>query len=357
MKSDDHYPPVLGIMQSFFTFINFLQLAERIIKMTSLKESGIRILFFGTSELGIPALRLLVENPRFEIVGVVTPPDKPAGRGLKLKAPALKITALELRLNLLQPASLKTPDSQARIRDLKPDIIATAAYGQWIPVEVFDLPVKRSLNMHPSFLPRHRGAAPVVSTILSSEKEVGISVLFVEDEMDAGDILAQIKLPIFENESTESVMKRCAEAGGQFFVNTLTAWADGLIRPKPQNHYLKTWFGRMNKSLGLIDWSLPAADIELRCRALTPWPGTYTFFKGQRLLIHQASEYRNPTSVPIPDEPGMVICIDSQVCIITGNGLLHIELIQLSCRKKLKIEEFINGQHSFIGTCLGNKEE
>ncbi|MBA7550407.1 Methionyl-tRNA formyltransferase [subsurface metagenome] len=228
-----------------------------------------------------------------------------------------------------------------------------AAYGHWIPSEIFDHPPKRSLNLHPSLLPRHRGAAPVVSTILSGEKEVGISVLFVEDEMDTGDLLAQIKLPIQENDTTGSVMSKCAEAGGRFFVDTIAGWVDGKIVPKPQDHSLATWFGRMKKEEGLINWTLPAEEIVRRCHALSPWPGAYTFFEGRRLIIRQASVLNNPSGYTVDSEPGRIVCIDSEVGVITGDGLLRIDILQLSCRKPLILDEFLRGQRHFIGTRLG----
>ena len=173
----------------------------------------------------------------------------------------------------------------AAIKALRPDLIAVAAYGQWIPESVFNLPPKRSLNLHPSLLPLHRGAAPVVSAILAGDNQVGLSVLFVEDEMDVGDLLAQMSVPIEEDDTTGVVMAKLAKIGAPFFIDTLADWVAGKITPKPQDHALATWIDRLKKEEGLIDWTWSAAKIARRCRALSPWPGTCTFFEGRRLLI------------------------------------------------------------------------
>ena len=313
-----------------------------------------RILYMSTPEFGIPSLRCLAEDDRFELVGVVTQPDKPAGRGLKFTPPPIKVASLELGLNVLQPASLRTPAAQAAIRALQPDMIAVAAYGQWIPEQVFDLPPKRSLNLHPSLLPGHRGAAPVLSTILAGEEEVGLSVLFVENEMDVGDLLAQMTVPIGKDDTMGSMMAKLAEIGAPFFVETLAAWAAGEIIPQPQDHTRATWIDRLEKKEGLIDWNRSAKEIARRCRAFSPWPGTYTFFEGRRLLIHRA------VAVSLPDaslsilKPGTVVELSgSKIAVSTGDGLLQLDTLQLESRRSLAVDDFVRGQRTFIGTILG----
>ena len=312
-----------------------------------------RLLFFGTPELGIPALERLVEDLRFEVIGVVTQPDKPAGRGLKPKQPPLKTAAVRLGLPVLQPASLKTPAVLEEIRKMEPDLIAVAAYGLWIPEEIFNLPPKRSLNLHPSLLPRHRGAAPVVSAILAGEKEAGMSVLFIEDEMDAGDVFSQITIPISDSDTAGSVMAKCALAGSRFFVDTLAGWIDGTITPKKQDHRKSTWIDRLKKEEGLIDWTSEAVELKRRCRAFNPWPGTFTFFGNRRLLIHKVSVIDKTGNGPSETEPGRVIRHGTDICVVTGKGLLSLESVQLEYRRVVMIGEFIHGQPGFIGTRLG----
>lgn len=308
-----------------------------------------------TPEFGIPTLRLLAQDSRFEVVAVVSQPDKPAGRGLLLTPPPVKIAAQELGLTLFQPPNLRrSPEVWNAIRALEPDVGAVAAYGQWIPSELFDLPPKRSLNLHPSKLPRHRGAAPVVSTILAGEQEVGLSVLFVEDEMDAGDLLAQQIVPIGETETTGEIMARLAEIGAPFFADTLADWVAGKITPQPQDHSQATWIDRLEKQAGLIDWTLPATEIARRCRAFSPWPGTFTFFEGQRLILHVARAQPFPNVEIAGLEPGRVMQTDSaEVAVVTGEGLLRLDVVQLESRRQLKIADFVRGQPRFIQTRLG----
>jgi methionyl-tRNA formyltransferase len=312
-----------------------------------------RLLYMSTPEFGIPTLRLLAADKRFELVGVVTQPDKAAGRGLKLTPPPIKVTALELGLKVFQPPNLRTPEVQAAIRELAPDVGAVAAYGQWIPSELFNLPPKRSLNLHPSLLPRHRGAAPVPGTILAGDKEIGLSVHFVEDEMDSGDLLAQMALPMGEDETTGSIMARLAQVGAPFFTDTLAAWVAGEITPQPQDHSQATWINRLEKKAGLIDWTLPAREIARRCRAFSPWPGLFTFFEGQRLLVHHTE------AIPLPDaalagvRPGTVVRLGSVVAVVTGDGLLRLKVVQLEGRSRLEISNFVRGRQKFINARLG----
>ena len=327
---------------------------------------SIRIVYLSTPEFGVPTLRAMAADDRFDVVGVVTQPDKNAGRGQKLSPPPVKVAAEELGLRVLQPAKLRDPGAIAAVAELKPDVIAVAAYGQWIPAEVFDMPPKRSLNLHPSLLPRHRGAAPVMSAILAGDTEVGLTVLFVEDEMDAGDIFARLSIPLGPEDTTVSVMERLAELAPPFFLDVLVDWVEGKITPVPQDHSQSTWFDRIKKDIGLIDWNMPAIEIDRRCRALTPWPGVYTFFEGNRLQIHQSKPLlttdapAGQNALSMDDvlaistaEPGTVVAIEQGVAIVTGDGALRVDVLQLQGRRALAIEEFIRGQRTFIGSKLG----
>lgn len=313
----------------------------------------IRVLYMSTPEFGVPALRLLAKDRRFELVGVVTQPDKPAGRGLKLTPPPIKVEAQRLGVRVLQPLSLRTPEAQATIRALAPDVGAVAAYGQWIPAQVFDLPPKRTLNLHPSLLPRHRGAAPVVSAILAGENEVGLSVLFIEDEMDAGDLLAQTTVPLGPDDTAGSMMAKLAEIGATFFVDTLAAWVAGDIIPRIQDHIRSTWIDRLQKQAGCVDWTLPAGEIARRCRAFSPWPGTFTFFEGRRLLIHRARPLSESGAAPGAAAPGTVFQAGDQVTVTAGEGLLRLDRLQLESRRVLDAADFVRGRPGFVGTKLG----
>ena len=313
----------------------------------------IRLLYISTPQFGVPSLQFLARDDRFEVVGVVTRPDMPAGRGLRVAPPPVKQAARALGIGVLQPPNLRTPGAQAAIRALEPDVIAVAAYGQWIPSEVFDLPPKRSLNLHPSLLPRHRGAAPIPSTILAGDPEVGLSVLFVEEEMDAGDLLGQLRMPIGDHETAGSLMATLADAAAPFFADTLAAWVAGKIVPQAQDHNQATWIDRMEKVAGHMDWSLPAGQLARCCRAFSPWPGTYTFFEGKRLLVHRANALPSCHAGISAAEPGTVVQQASEIAVTTGDGLLRLDRVQLEGRRSLDIHGFVRGQRAFIGARLG----
>lgn len=312
-----------------------------------------RVLFMSTPAFGIPTLELLAQDRRFEIAGVVTQPDRPAGRGRKLTSPPVKVAAQGLAVPVLQPPSLRAPQAQEAVRALEPDVCAVAAYGQWIPAELFDLPPKRSLNLHPSLLPRHRGAAPVIGALLAGDRETGLSVHFVEDKMDSGALLAQARVPIGDEDTTGSLMDRLATIGAPLFVDTLAAWVAGQIEPQPQDHAQATWIDRLQKDAGLIDWSLPAEALARRCRAFSPWPGTFTFFRGKRLLVHRARVLAIPRTIYGDAEPGGVVRVGSEVGVATGEGFLGLERVQLEGRPPLEIEDFCHGQRAFLGARLG----
>ena len=313
----------------------------------------VRVLYMSTPAFGVPTLKLLAADDRFDVVGVITQPDKPAGRGLRLAPPPVKLAALDLGIPVLQSPSLRDIEFQALVRKLEPEVGAVAAYGQWIPAEIFDLPPKRSLNLHPSLLPRHRGAAPVLGTILAGDPEVGLSVLFVEDEMDVGDLLAQVAVPLTEEDTTGNMMARLAEIGAPLFVEALAGWVAGEITPVQQDHSKATWIGRLTKSEGLIDWTQPAVEIARRCRAFDPWPGTFTFFNGKRLLIHGAKALPAESANLAGAGPGTVLKDESRIVVVTGDGALRLDEVQLENRRRIPVADLERGQRDFIGSILG----
>jgi len=312
---------------------------------------AIRLVYLSSPAFGIPSLRLLTQDRRFELLGVVTQPDKPAGRGLRLTPPPIKLAAQELGLRVIQHKSLRTPEAFDEIAALRPDLIAVAAYGQWIPDNIFNLPPLRSVNLHPSLLPRHRGAAPVISAILAGETSIGLSVLFVEDEMDSGDLLGQMSIPLRAEDTTTVVMERLAEIGAPFFVETLAGYAQGKIAPIRQDQSQSTWIDRLKKDAGRIDWSLSAEEIDRRCRALTPWPGTFTFLYGQRLVIHKVTPF--PFMQGFQAQPGVVWTAGEDILVAAGQGALRLDVVQLAGRRPLPAQEFARGQRAFAGARLG----
>lgn len=308
-----------------------------------------RILFMSTPEFGVPTLRKLVEAG-YPVVGVVCQPDRPAGRGLHLAAPPVKEAALALGLSVLQPAGLRTAEAHDLLAATRPDLIVVAAYGQYIPEAICRLAPAGALNLHPSLLPRWRGASPVQAAILAGDDETGVTVHFVAAELDAGDILAQARTPIRPDESAGELMARLAVLGAELMVETIGRWLRGEIAPQPQDAAAVTWSSRLNKEEGLLDWSRPAEQLARQVRAFNPWPGAYTFWQGRQLTILEA--------VPRPASsraagPGEVVAIEAAAGVGTAEGILLLRRVQLAGKQPLPIEVFLRGARGFVGARLG----
>ncbi len=310
-----------------------------------------RIVFMGSDDFGIPALQALHRQPWAELAALITQPGKPAGRGQKLKAPPIKEAALALGIPVLQPTTLRSAESVEAIRALQPDVILVAAYGQWIPPEVFAFPPFRSLNIHPSLLPRHRGAAPAMSAILAGETETGVTIILVAEEMDAGDIVSQVSTPILPDDTTGTLMYRLAHLGASLIVETLPKWLSGEIQPTPQDHTRATWFKRVEKEAGLIDWTEPADTIWRKVRAFNPWPSAYTFLAGKRLIVHRATPLA--TDPAGPAVPGEVLLHREGPAVGTGTVPLLLLEVQLEGKRRMSGKEFLAGQRRLVGVRLG----
>jgi methionyl-tRNA formyltransferase len=308
-----------------------------------------RLVFMGTPEFAVPVLEALVGQ--YQVVAVVTQPDRVAGRGRKVKSSPVKKTALAHELPLLQPSSLRQPEAAAELRELAPDVIVVAAFGQILPPEVLGIPPHGCLNVHASLLPRYRGAAPIAAAILAREKQTGVTLMLMDEGMDTGPILAQAECEIEPQDTAGSLSVKLAHLGANLLVETLPRWLDGQIAPQPQDDSLATYCQMVTKKDGLIDWSLPATDLWLRVRAYHPWPGTYTYWRGKLLKILRA---RPVTIGPSGEEPGRVISLDDGVAVVTGTDALLLEEIQLAGKKALAAREFIRGQREFIGSVLGS---
>ncbi len=310
-----------------------------------------RIVFMGSGDFGIPALQALHQQAWGDIVALITQPDKPAGRGRQLKPPPIKEAAAVLGIPVLQPASLRTPDGMGAVRALAPDVIVVAAYGQWIPPEVFAAPPFHSLNIHPSLLPRHRGAAPAMSAILAGDTETGVTIILVSEEMDAGDILSQATMPILPEDTTGSLMQKLADLGAALIVDTLPRWLAGQVRPTPQDHSKATWFKRVSKEAGLIDWAESAETIWRKVRAFNPWPSAYTFLNGRRLIIHRAMPV--PADILRPAAPGEVVLHPDGPAVGTGSTPLLLLEVQPEGKRRMTGKEFLAGQRTLAGARLG----
>lgn len=246
-----------------------------------------RVVFIGTGEIGVPTLRWLLETPEHELVGIVTQPDKPVGRKQIVTPPAIKAAARSVPV--FQPRRIKSDEAVAEIRELSPDVIVVMAYGQILPRSVLEIPRIACLNLHASLLPRHRGAAPIQAAIVAGDGETGITVMYMDEGLDTGDILLQSRIEIAPDETGGSLHNKLAQIAPGALRDALQQLATAAAPRLPQDPARATYAPKLNREDGEIDWREPAALIERKIRAFDPWPGAFTFLNGQKLKIFRAT--------------------------------------------------------------------
>ena len=312
-----------------------------------------RIIFMGTPEFAVPSLERLREAS-YEIIAVYTQPDKPAGRGQKQIPSAVKRVAESYGLSVLQPPTLKRPEERERIAELCPDIIVVAAFGEILPSSILQIPRQGCLNVHPSLLPRHRGASPVANAILSGDAVSGVSIMLMDKGMDTGPVLTQEKVPVSSEDTTASLTAQLSHRGADLLIRTLPQWVESKITPQAQDDKEATYSRIITKQDGEINWHLTAIALERGVRAFYPWPGCYTRWQGKLLKIMAAT----PLSINRSDKPGQVVIIESPAFpqplagVQTGEGVLGLREVQLEGKRPLKIADFCRGQKGFIGDLL-----
>lgn len=308
-----------------------------------------RVLLMSTPDFGIPTLAALIERG-FDVVGVVSQPDKPAGRGLPLRAPAMKRAAEARGVPVFQPDNLRAVSSLAELCGLRPELILVAAYGKYIPAEVLDLPPRGALNLHPSLLPRWRGACPVPAAVLAGDAETGVTVHFVVDEMDAGDVLSQASLAIGENDRAPDLMARLAVVGAELYMDTVEDWLAGRIAPRVQDHSRACWCDRLKRENGRLDWRQPASRLARQVRAYDPWPGAFALWGDSTVRILDAVAW-DSWQGDLP--PGQVFVAGSDVAVATGQGALVLRRLQAPGKRMLPVKAFAAGRRGFSTTLLG----
>ena len=246
----------------------------------------VRIVFMGSPEFAVPVLRKL--SAQYPVVGVVTQPDRPAGRGRVLTPPPIKILANELNLPIIQPRRLSESDALEQLHLWSPELIIVAAFGQILKPVVLDLPHYCCINVHASLLPRWRGAAPIQAAILNGDETTGITIMRMDPGIDTGPILSQHPLPISPEDTAGTLSSKLAELGADLLIETLPAYLTGRRLPEPQDESLATYAPMIKKEDGLLDFTATAANLERKIRAFNPWPGSYTFWNGQMLKLQRA---------------------------------------------------------------------
>ncbi len=309
-----------------------------------------RIVFMGTPEFAVPALQALAQH--HQVVGVVTQPDRPTGRGRKWLPPPVKEVALECGLEILQPSSLRASGVVQHLADWQPEVIIVAAFGQILQPEVLELPPHGCLNIHASLLPCYRGAAPIPAAILAGDETTGVTIMLMDPGLDTGPILKQAESPIEPRDTTASLTGVLARMGAALLVETLPAWLQGRITPQPQDDARATYCHPLRKEDGWLDWTNSASYLDRQVRANDPWPGTFTTWQGQRLRVLRA---RPRLDWPATGEPGLVMAREASTGVVTGEGLLELLEVQLAGKRAMEVEPFLRGQQSFVGSVLGRR--
>ena len=311
----------------------------------------IRAVFMGTPEFAVPVLTALADA--FQVVGIVTQPDRPFGRRRRLMTPPIKKVAETRQLPTCQPESLRAPEALAQLAAWEPDVIAVAAFGQMLDQEVLDLPTYGCLNVHLSLLPRWRGAAPVAAAILAGDTVTGVTIMRMDAGLDTGPILTQRQERIDPTDTRSKLSERLARVGAALLVETIRGVVAGEIAPRPQPEDGVSYARRLSKVDGQLDWSRAAEDLSRHVRAFTPWPGAYTWWGEQRLAILSAT--------PMPEwigdaPPGTVFDLVDGAAVATGEGALCLGEVQLAGRRRMGAQAFLCGQRDCVGSQLGATE-
>jgi methionyl-tRNA formyltransferase len=307
-----------------------------------------RVVFMGTPDFAVPTLRSLIAHADYEVAGIVTQPDRPAGRGQSLRPSPVKEVAEAAGIPLFQPKTLRTPEAIAQLRAWQPEVIVVAAFGQILRQDVLDLPRHGCLNIHASLLPRWRGAAPIQAAIRAGDAESGITIMVMDAGLDTGPLLSQRAIRLDPHETGQTLHDKLAPLGASLLLETLPAYLDGMIQPRPQPHDESiTLAPQIKKEEGAIDWSTSAAAIDRLVRAFTPWPGTYTFWN-DRLLKVIAGEAAEGQAAP-----AQVLAHGDGIAIGTGDGLYVPILLQLAGKKALPTADFLRGNPAIINSRLG----
>lgn len=304
----------------------------------------------GTPAFALPSLYALIETQ--DVVGVVTQPDKPAGRGNQLQAPPIKLAAEAADIPVYQPRSLRSEEAAEPLRAWAPDAIVVAAFGQILRPHVLYLPPHGSINVHASLLPRWRGASPIHHAILAGDRETGITLMQMDEGLDTGPQYVQERLLIGERETAAELHDRLAELGAAMVRRYLDDILTGRLLPTEQDNSLSTYAPMIKKDAGLIDWQQDSSAIDRLIRAMTPWPGATTTWDGQSLRFLAAT----PTDHAASGVPGLVYQAGDRVLVQTGNGALQLDSIQLAGKRSMSATDFVRGRPDFVGSVLGQSD-
>jgi methionyl-tRNA formyltransferase len=301
--------------------------------MTTMKTS---LVFMGTPDFALPTLKAL--HKQFPVRGVITQPDRKSGRGQTVHPPPVKKTARKLKLPILQPDSLAAPETMEQLENWQPDVIVVAAYGKILPPEVLHFPPHGCLNVHASLLPRWRGAAPINAAILHGDEQTGVTIMKMDQGLDTGPILSQEAIPILPDETAGSLFQKLSQLGARLLLDTIPPYLRGDIHPRPQNDHEATYAPQLQREDGKLPFQKPAQQLERRVRAFHPWPGSFLFYQGKRLIVHRA--HAEAHSSPGPG----VLCTHNEFPAVgTSQGILVLDEVQPAGKRPMPGDSFLRG--------------
>ncbi|GJL54245.1 MAG: methionyl-tRNA formyltransferase [Nitrospirales bacterium] len=303
-----------------------------------------RVIFMGTPDFSVPTLAALLDS-EYPVIGAVTQPDRPRGRGKTVTPSPVKELALTHDVPVLQPEKMKHPDFLSALQVLQPDVLVVAAFGRILPKVILDLPPRGCLNVHSSLLPKYRGAGPIQWALMNGEAETGITTMLMDEGMDTGPILLQETVSIEPEDTAQELSDRLAQVGGQLLLKTLRLWESNDITPTIQDSANATMAPMLRKEDGAITWGQPATMIHNRIRGLSPWPGGYTFCRQDRLSIWKTVPYNDDSDVATSsDEPGTIVKVGKhEILVKAGRGMLGITELQMANRKRMNVSQFLAG--------------
>lgn len=308
-----------------------------------------RIVYMGTPDFAVGCLETLIQAG-YDVVGVVTQPDRPKGRGKKLQPPPVKITAKKYDLPVYQPEKIKTPEFISQLKELAPELIVVVAYGKILPAEILYLPPLGCINVHASILPKYRGSAPIHWSIINGERETGITTMYMNEGMDTGDMILTAATTIGNNDTVGELHDRLAVLGAKLLAETVTLIEQGQAPRTPQNEAEATYAPMLKREHELINWQQSAKKLHNQIRGMNPWPGTYTTWQGKVLKIWRAEVLTQHTD----QRPGTVVVAEhGEIIVQTGQGCLALREVQLQGGKRLATRDFLCGNKMDLGTSLG----
>jgi methionyl-tRNA formyltransferase len=316
-------------------------------------DRRVRAVFVGSGSFAVPIVEAVAKHPALAIVAVVSAPDRPAGRGHRTRAVPVAELARQRGLPLQQPARLRDPDARSALLALDPQIILLADYGQIVPGALIDAPAHGALNVHPSLLPRHRGASPVAATILAGDRESGVTVIRMDAGIDTGPIVAQERTAVADDETAPGLEHRLAELGARVLGDVLEPWLAGRIEARPQPSEGVTLTHPLRRDDGRLEWSRPAVDLERQVRAYLPWPGSFASSSAGTLTVWRARVIAPPAGgVGAAGETGTVLAVDGGIAVTSGSDTLELVEVQLAGRRRMSGRELRNGYPQLVGERL-----